>query len=157
MNWQLLAPLLVTTVVAVVGWMAAHHFNTRRDLRNKRREIRSDYLIHAYQRLEAGTCRGRIAGSEFGREFEAAIADIQLFGTESQVRMAKELATAIAGRAKDASAGELLLSLRDALRKELGLGVINEPPIHFRLNTEKDSSKQTAEAKSGLRNSEPCR
>ena len=142
MNWQLLAPLLVTTVVAVIGWMAAHYFNSQRDLKNKRREIRSDYLIRAYQRLEAGTCRGSIAGSSFGKDFEAAIADVQLFGTEAQVRMAKELATAIAGRAKDASAGELLLSLRDALRTELDLGVINEPPIHFRLSTEDKSANR---------------
>lgn len=145
MNWQLLVPLLVTSVVAVVGWMAAHYFSSRRDVKNKRREIRSDYLIRAYRHLEAGACRGPIEASDYGNDFESAIADVQLFGTETQVRMAKELATAIAEHRKDASAGPLLLSLRDALRKELDLGVINEPPIHFRLSKGENSANQVPE------------
>lgn len=141
MNWRLLVPLLVTTVVAIAGWMAAHYFATRRDLKNKRREIRSEYLIRAYQRLEAGACRGSIETSNFGKDFESAIADVQLFGTEDQVRMAKDLAFAIAEHRKEASTGSLLLSLRDALRKELDLGIINELPIHFRLNMGKQPSQ----------------
>jgi len=135
MNWQLLWPLLVTTVVAIGGWIVAHYFTSRRDLKNKRREIRSDYLVQAYRRLEAGACRGPIdATSDYGKDFESAVADVQLFGTEDQIRMAKDLATSIAEHRKDASAGTLLLSLRDALRQELDLGTVNEEPIHFRLN-----------------------
>ncbi len=133
MNWQLLIPLLVTTLVAVAGWMAAHRFNSQRDLRSKRREIRVDYLIRAYQRLEAGACREALDASNDRRDFESAVADIQLFGTNDQVRMAKEMAAAIAERRIDASAGPLLLSLRDALRRELDLGEINEQPFFFRL------------------------
>jgi hypothetical protein len=122
--------------------MAAHYFNSQRDLRSKRREIRVDYLIRAYRRLEAGACRGPIDASDYGRDFESAIADIQLFGTNDQVRLAKEMAAAIAEHTKGASAGPLLLSLRDALRKELDLGAINEQPIHFRLIIGEKPTKQ---------------
>ena len=80
-----------------------------------------------------------LEANDYGNDFEAAIADVQLFGTEAQVRMAKDLATAIAKHDKNASTGPLLLSLRDALREELDLGVINECPIHFRLKTENKS------------------
>jgi hypothetical protein len=132
MNYQLLLPLLVTTGVAILGWLVGHALNARRDRQNKRREIRVQYLIEAYRRLEAGTYRGPIHGTEFGKEFESAIADIQLFGTEDQARMAKELAEDIAIQ-KNASAGPLLMSLRDALRRELNLGPLNEKPIQFRL------------------------
>ena len=133
MNWQLLIPLLVTTIVAVLGWLAGHALHLSRDRKNKRREIRVQYLIEAYRRLEAGTCRGAIHGTKIGDEFESAIADIQLFGTDNQVRMAKELAAAIAEHKSEASAGSLLLSLRDVLRSELDLGELNEEPVHFRL------------------------
>jgi hypothetical protein len=108
-------------------------------------EVRVGYLIEAYRRLEAGTSRGAIDGTEYGRGFESAIADIQLFGTVEQVRLAKQLAIDIADRKKDASAGPLLLSLRDSLRIELHLGVIEEEPIHFRL---RQSGQQSAPATS---------
>ena len=120
----------------MVGWWVGHAFNSSRDRKNKRREVRVQYLIEAYRQLEAGTCRGPIDQTEFGRGFESAIADIQLFGTDDQARMAKALATAIATRQENASAGPLLISLRDALRSELGLGALREEPIHFRLRPE---------------------
>ncbi len=141
MNWQLLIPLLTTTAVAVVGWWIGHTLNTYRDRRNKRREIRVQYLIEAYRHLESGTCRGSIHATEFAAPFESAIADIQLLGSMQQARMAKELASAIANRHEGASAGPLLMSLRDALREELDLGSINEEPVHFRL---KPDSQQGA-------------
>jgi hypothetical protein len=133
MNWQLLIPLLVTTVVAIIGWLIGHYLNSQRDRQNKRREVRVQYLIDAYRRLEAGSSRGAIDKTEYGKGFESAIADIQLLGSEEQARMAKEVAIAIATRKSNASSGPLLMSLRNALRNELDLGSLNEEPIHFRL------------------------
>jgi len=133
MNWQLLIPLLTTTGVAILGWCVGHALNARRDRINKRREVRVQYLIEAYRRLEAGACRGAIHATEFGTGFESAIADVQLFGTAEQARLARAMAVAIATRQENASAGPLLLSLRDALRRELGLGALQEEPFHFRL------------------------
>ena len=147
MNWQLLVPLLVTTIVATLGWYVAHALNSRRDRSNKRREIRVQYLIEAYRRLEAGTCRGPIHSTEFGKGFESAIADIQLFGTSEHAHLARDLATAIATRQDGASAGPLLLSLRDALRGELSLGALNAEPIHFRLGTEANKRPEGTEGK----------
>ena len=51
MNWQLLIPLLITTVVAVVGWLIAHALAAARDRANKRREMRVAVLIEAYRAL----------------------------------------------------------------------------------------------------------
>ena len=136
MNWQLLIPLLTTTFIAVAGWLVGHALHAHRDRRNKRREIRVKYLIEAYRHLESGACRGAIHGTEFAGPFESAIADIQLWGTTDQSQMAKNLAVAIANRHQGASAGPLLLSLRNALREELDLGSLNEAPFHFRLSAE---------------------
>ena len=133
MNWQLLVPLLITTGVAILGWLVGHYLTSKRDRQNKRREIRVQYLIEAYRNLEAGASRGPIHETEFGKGFESAIADVQLLGSDEQARMADELAIAIATRQDGASTGPLLMSLRNALRYELDLGSLNEEPIHFRL------------------------
>ena len=147
MNWQLLIPLLTTTLVAVAGWLVGHALNARRDRRNKRREIRVQYLVEAYRNLESGTCRGAIHGTEFAAPFESAIADIQLLGTNAQAQMAKELAGAIAAKQENVSAGPLLMSLRDALREELDLGSINEEPVHFRLTPGGQQDKSSVRGK----------
>ena len=133
MNWNLLLPLLVTTAVAILGWLVAHGLAVARDQRIKRREVRLSFLLEAYRRLEAGASRGAIHGGKFAAGFESAIADIQLLGTTEQSKMAKDLAHAIASRAPEASAGPLLLSLRDEFRRELDLEELGEAPVHFRL------------------------
>lgn len=47
MNWQLLIPLLITTGIAVLGWLVGHALNAKRDIQNKRREIQVQYLVEA--------------------------------------------------------------------------------------------------------------
>ncbi len=132
MNWSLLLPLLATTGLAIAGWVVVHLLATARDQKNKRREVRLNFLLDAYRRLEAGASRDPIHDSRFADGFESALADIQLLGTTEQSVMAKELAYAIASRAPDASASPLLLSLRDELRRELDLEPLGECPIHLR-------------------------
>ncbi len=82
-NWSLLIPLIVTTIVAVSGWVAGHRLNAERDLHNKRVELRIQYLLEAYRNLEASV------ETEISREnldvLESAISDIQLLGTPAQV------------------------------------------------------------------------
>ena len=46
-NWQLLIPLVVTTIVAISGWIVGHRLNSERDLQNKRIELRIKYLLEA--------------------------------------------------------------------------------------------------------------
>jgi len=132
MNWQLLLPLLATTCVAMIGWVVVHRLNARRDVENKRREIRVKYLIDAYRNIEAGTVRvGGTGESEFGRPFESAIADILLFGNLDQIKKAKELALEIADK-KIGITAPLLYLLRDDLRRELGLMPTEEDVLYFR-------------------------
>jgi Tfp pilus assembly protein PilO len=94
MSSELIISLLVTTVVAIVGWYAAHRLSAARDRANKRRELRVQYLIEAHRRLENASNRPdlRVVASEF----EKAIADIQLFGTPRQVALAREFAVGFA-------------------------------------------------------------
>jgi hypothetical protein len=120
MNWQLLVPLLVTTIIAVVGWYAAHRLAAARDREAKRRALITEHLIDAYRRLEP---HWEITADN-GRELERAVADIQLLGSPEQVRLAQEFATAFA-RDRTAHLDPLLLSLRAGLRSELGLPAVD--------------------------------
>jgi hypothetical protein len=119
MNWQLLLPLLVTTVVAVSGWYFVHYLQNLRDIRNKRRELRVAYLIEAYRRLES-VCHRPPLGPEDSKGIESAIADIQLLGSPNQVQLAHKFVTEHAAN-KTADIEGLLSDLRNDLRGELGL------------------------------------
>lgn len=71
---------LVPAIVAVVGWFMAHQFNSYRDRVNKRRELRIQYLLEAYRRLESAANRPNKTEKQ-ALDFESAVADIQLLGT----------------------------------------------------------------------------
>ncbi len=134
MNWQLLLPLLVTVVVASMGWVVGHRLNAARDLHNKRVELRIRYLLEAYRKLEASI------EQEVSREnldvLESAIADIQLLGTPEQV----EKVIAWSGQfkdqgiQKDVNLQDLLEDLRTSLRKELGLLPIEQQIRHVKFS-----------------------
>ena len=65
------------------------------------------------------------------RDLESAIADIQLFGSAEQVRLAQAFTRAIA-RTREGQLASLLAVLRRDLRRELDLDPIAEPPIYLR-------------------------
>ena len=132
MNWQLLIPLLVTTVIAIVGWFAAHALTTRRDRANKRREQRIGYLIEAYRRLESCAHRGNHL--EFSK-IESSVADIQLFGTPHQVSLVQALVTEFAAGGS-ASMDALLQDLRRDLRAELRLETVPDNVLHIRMRND---------------------
>jgi hypothetical protein len=52
MNLPLLLPLIVTAALAIGGWYVVHRLSVNRDQQNKRRDLRIQYLIEAYRRLE---------------------------------------------------------------------------------------------------------
>jgi len=83
-----LTSIIATTVIAVVGWFIGHQLSISRDIKNKRTEIKIGYLIEAYRKLE------RVSNSENPdrKNFETAIADIQLLGTRRQVKLAQDIA-----------------------------------------------------------------
>src|SRR5205823_4339548 len=109
MDWKLLAPLLVTAIITIVGWFVAHRLNARRDQANKRREQRVQYLIEAYRRLAKAVHHSRLY--EVADEVQSAIADIQLFGNEEQIQQVVAFVKEMAEK-KEASLDNLLNTLR---------------------------------------------
>jgi hypothetical protein len=131
MNINLLIPLLITTIVGILGWIVAHRLTAKRDLANKRRELRVKYLIDAYRQLEGAG--NRIESSSKWTELESAIADIQLLGTPEQVEMAKRFAEEFAEN-RVASLDNLLFDLRETLRAELQLEPVKSKIKYLRIN-----------------------
>jgi len=136
MNWSLLAPMLVTTIVAIVGWLALHRLSAARDRANKRRELRVHYLIDAYRKLEnAGNREASIR--DYADAFESAVADIQLFGSPEQVKLARKFALDFAAQGA-ATLDPLLNSLRADLRQELQLPPLEESITYLRITDKKN-------------------
>jgi hypothetical protein len=129
MNWDLLIPLLVTTVVAVLGWFFAHRFAASRDRQNKRRETRVGVLIEAYRALEFSA--NRIYDAITAPPVEKALSDIQLLGTRQQVELSQALIEQL-GREQQVDWQPLLLDLRDDLRSELRLEPVQRRILHSR-------------------------
>jgi hypothetical protein len=117
----------ITAVVVIIGWYVAHFLAGRRDQANKRRDLRVEYLIEAYRRLEfAGN---RPLAEDVAPELEKAVADFQLFGTERQVELAQAFAVGFA-KQRAYPIDSLLNELRQELRKELKLGAV-APNINY--------------------------
>jgi heme/copper-type cytochrome/quinol oxidase subunit 2 len=119
MNLQLLIPLLVTSLITIFGWYILHKLAKKREQENKKKELRIDYLIDAWQKIEYASNRD-INEKEFIEYVEKPIASIQLFGTLAQINLAQKIADEM-GKNGTASLDSILEELRDDLRNELNL------------------------------------
>lgn len=112
-----------------------HLLTSRRDLANRRRELRIEYLLSAYRTMADSPERSLFRESSDARAFEKAVADIQLLGSRQQVELATELARAMATESR-ADPDPLLRLLRDDLRREMSLEALSGKPIHLRIHEE---------------------
>jgi hypothetical protein len=67
--------IFVTIVLAVLGWIIAHYFTTKRDISNKRREIRLEFLIENYQLL-TNEISHREPSDELRESLESLLSDL---------------------------------------------------------------------------------
>jgi len=114
--------IIITICLAVIGWLIAHSFTARRDLKNKQRELSTTHLINAY-RILTNDVANRELTDERKEKLENILADIQLFGSKKQVEFAKNLAITVA-EGNQFELNPLINSLRNDLRKELNLSKV---------------------------------
>ena len=116
--WLPLVGPALAAFVAVVGWGVAYRLSITKDRNAKQRDMRIQFLLEAYRRLESAANRPE-AGKEEQDKFESALADIQLLGTKPQI---EELMRFLAAwNSTGASINPLLELLRAHLREELKL------------------------------------
>ncbi len=130
MNAGLLFPLLVTSIVTIVGWYLAHRLAASRDRARKRREQRVQYLIEAWRSMV--DCANREDASRLGN-LERALADVQLFGSPRQIALAQDAIREFAS-SRTVELDALLAELRRDLRSELGLGAVEGTLLHIRFS-----------------------
>jgi hypothetical protein len=106
--------IVVGVLVAVAGWLINEFFARR----SVRRNLRIEYLLSAYRRLEHASNRQMTEAHE--EALEEAISDVQLLGSPRQVEMATAFARQFAEDQR-ADTEQLLEDLRASLRRELQL------------------------------------
>ena len=135
---KLVLPLVVTAIVAMVGWIVVHRLNAERDLRNKRLELRTKYLLDIYRKLER-SC-GKSVTREVADDLEIVLADLQLLGSTEQVRLAREYIDRFGNRSlAGLNVLPIMEDIRNSIRTELGLERVDHPVTHFRLHLADES------------------
>lgn len=114
--------IFITVALAVIGWLIGHYFTTKRDIANKRRELVINHLIEAY-RIITNEISHRDESEERNIKLENLLSDIQLFGSSEQILIATKLADDVAAGGVF-ELNELIISLRNNLRKELNLPAV---------------------------------
>ena len=117
---------LLAFLVTMFGWAIVHFLAKRRDVMNKKKEIRINYLINAWRLLESASNR---PNSDLNKNIEIAIADIQLLGTKRQIELAQKIAIDISS----SGTGESLELLKE-LRKELNIDKVPDTFKFIRFN-----------------------
>lgn len=118
---------VVASLIIVIGWGVVHYLAVQRDVKNKKREVITGYLIEAYRNIEDSCGRGPQLTEDRKRKMEKAIADIQLFGSKDQVEATKRF-TETMNKDSYADPRDLLVGLRNELRKELELEIASSNP-----------------------------
>lgn len=108
-----------------------HDYTSKRDQENRRSDLRIEYLLDAYRSISDAIGRDLTPGSTDSRSVEKAISDMQLLGTREQAGLAADVAQTMSKDGIDP--GNLLKSLRDELRGELGLVALSDKPVHMRV------------------------
>ncbi|QYY36387.1 hypothetical protein [Ruficoccus sp. ZRK36] len=116
--------IIISAVLGILSLVGSHQFAAWRDRENKRREQRINYLISVYRKITRGAnSSGFVPG--LADDVQQALADIQVFGSVDQIKLAREFALDLANK-KVARANPIISSLRDSLRKELGLTSLDD-------------------------------
>jgi hypothetical protein len=119
MNFQLLCPLLVTTIVAVAGWFVAHRLGVVRERAAKRQDLRLQYILEAYRSLSIGL-HWRTKDVSRSIAFDQALADIQLLGMPKQITLLHFFLDSIE-KSNSGDLGPLLQELRVELRNLMNM------------------------------------
>lgn len=146
--------IIVTVILAALGWVVAHKFTSARELRNARNTIRIAALTHCYKVF----VRSGIDGTLLKRDddgnivngatsVEDAIALIHLHGSQTQFELANKYTKKISAT-DNGDSTELVNSLRDDIRAMLDEPKLSGLPHYLRVtanNSSNSSSKRTPE------------
>lgn len=127
--------------IAVAGWFFVQRSNLDRDRKKRLEDSRVQFLLEAYRRLESTSNRKPSEMTENQKiEFESAIADIQLLGTQAEINTLGAFLKKYNVLSHDipdkSDITPVLNLLRTKLRQESNLEVVPEDIMFFRFKRE---------------------
>jgi hypothetical protein len=134
LDWRLILSLAIPALVAIGGLIGAHWLGSRRELANRRREARLQALSKAFMKLAMFVRRTGPPSDQAIHDFEEFVAEIQLYGTASQLALMHRLVDEMKVPNSEVSFDAILESLRDDLRRELRLAEVTGGVWWFRFN-----------------------
>lgn len=117
----------ITVAISILGWFIGYISNWKINEKSKEKEMITKYLIEAY-RILSNCCQRK----ELSPDLEKAVSDIHLFGTEKQIELVQKFINELIN-SHSAQYNDLLLELRNNLRNELNLPLVNGEIIHLRI------------------------
>ena len=138
--------IIVTIVLAAIGWMFGHYLSAKRDAKTKKRELVTEHLIKSFEAIVAfsAVVVGNVPGSRnIAGDFNNAITKIQLLGSSKQIELINKITEMMSEKKNiDREALDMLLcDLRKELRVELNLNDVNEKISVARIVYAEDSGK----------------
>ena len=130
---NLLFPLIITSILTISGWLVGSYLNSNRDYDNKLRDIKLSYLIDAYRKL-ANASQRTTNRDHFKFDMESAISDIQLFGTNEQIKKLNIALDKVSINQRGIELDPVLNDLRNSLRKEINLNPIESTVRWIRID-----------------------
>ena len=132
---------MLALAAAGVGWWIVHRLNSARDRVNAERLVRTTQLSKAHAALVRAGIDGALIYKDHegkvvssSKDVEDAIGIIYLYGTPDHVKLACEYVQSL-DETQKADAKELVESLRNHIRKSLGLKSVAEPVKYLRVKT----------------------
>jgi hypothetical protein len=122
-HWVTIGSSFVAAMVICISWFVTSYLTSKRDYKNKQREMKIEYLVDAYDKLALSS--NRKLTPEFATMLEIATAKIQLFGSPQDIVLLHKFLdesteSGKAGRPQG-NTDPLLFALRKSIRNELTL------------------------------------
>lgn len=122
-HWVNIGTALAAALVVAIGWIVSAYMAAAQ----RRAEARTAYLVEAYDDLALSS--NRLLTPEYARMLETAVAKIQLYGNEEEIAAVNHLLDTWERPQPDgkprADIDPALVTLRNSLRRELGLSAIS--------------------------------
>lgn len=126
---------ITTALGIIIPSIAASYFTylrvNKNNLKQEKQKLILNYLTESFRKLALAVQRPPKDGSPYFRDLESVVADIQLFGTKSQVDTILEFLDEWK-KHNQGNLNNMLDKLRNELRKELGLTAIEAGIRWFR-------------------------
>ena len=117
--------VVMSVLIAAIGWYIVHYFTMLRNLKNKQTEMRLQALLKAFRLLfrSMEENHNKVPPYEYAHHLTKAYAEIQLFANmeinECMKKFYDDLKVAIEDPKEKKISFEIVQKLRDAIRRQL--------------------------------------